>query len=1031
MLAVVLAPSALLAQTGTATLSGVVIDESGALLPGAALTLTRAETALERQALATEHGAFNFSFVPAGRYSVTARREGFAPGQLKDIVLNVGDDVSVRISLKVGAVTDSIFVVDDARTVTQSGTVGTTIDRTFFENQPLNGRSFQSMITLTPGVVLTKGSVGTQGQFSINGQRASTNYFTVDGVSANFGTNSTATLYEQAGGGTPAYSSLGGTNTLASVDAVQEFSIQTSTYAPEFGRQPGAQVQIVTRSGTNKFHGSVFEYFRNDALDANDFFANRNRQRKAALRQNNFGFVLGGPLAGRKSGEAASTFFFLSYEGLRLLQPQVGDPAPVPSIAARQAATGVARDLLSVFPIPNGPVQTSDPNLASFAGSFSNPSSINAGSVRIDHNLGNSVRLFGRYNHAPSDTRTGGFASSTYDSLTTTATAGATVIFAPTLTNDLRVNYSRARTTSRYDLTNFGGAIPPPDSSLFPSYANGKTDFSAVHIGSISGWQGFNAENQQGQTNIVDSVSWARGAHTIKFGFDLRLLRPKTVGAPFRRFLFFNSVADVMAGAIPSGNVSFADFIFEPRYRNFSAYVQDTWRASRRLTVTYGLRYEVNPAPTEKNDNLPYTVTGLDDPAKLQLNTKGTRFYETTFNNFAPRVGAAYAISQKANRETIIRGGLGVFYDLGYTFTGSAFSTFSYPYGRTVNFSNITLSSPILQAPLPPFDPNPPKPYQRLYAYADDYKLPYTLQYNISVEQSLGSAATFSAGYVGATGRRLGRVSSLRNPAAGFTRIDAVTNDAESQYHALQLQYRRRLSRGLQVIASYSLSESMDTVSDESIINFQGAPGRVDPNLDYGPSTFDIRHSFNVALSYAIPSPIRSGLGRAILGNFGIDINATARSASPVNILTGTDPLGLGLTTVARPDVVAGQPFWVDDANAPGGRRLNRAAFVNPPSGRQGTLGRNAVRAFGATQVDVSLRRQFGLSETANLQLRIDAFNIANHPNFADPVSALNNANFGLSTQMLGRSLHGGYGFNPLYQVGGPRSLQLSARIQF
>lgn len=471
--------------------------------------------------------------------------------------------------------------------------------------------------------------------------------------------------------------------------------------------------------------------------------------------------------------------------------------------------------------------------------------------------------------------------------------------------------------------------------------------------------------------------------------------------------------------------------ILEPIYHNFSLFGQDTWRASPRLTLTYGLRYEVVPPPSEKNDNLPLTVTGLvegtNSLSTLALAPQGTRFYETTYNNVAPRVGVAYQLFP--DRGTVVRGGFGVFYDLGYGFTGTAFSTGLFPFARRVALSDVTFTSPAFAAQPPPN--NPAGPFTRLFAYEPDFKLPYTLQYNVAVEQAFGANNTVSLTYVGATGRRQGRVETLRATTGAFRRLDLVTNGASTDYNSLQVQYQRRLSRGFQALLSYTFAKSLDTVSEETQNNLQSPTGRFDPSLDRGPSTFDVRHAFNGAISYNIPSPFEGGTGRTIFGGFGLDTIVRARSATPVNIISGLNRFGLGVTTVLRPDLVAGQPLYVDDANAPGGRRFNRAAFDSATpiaQGRQGTLGRNVLRGFPVYQVDMSLRRSFGLTERLNLQLRADAFNIFNHPNFADPVGVLPDANFGRSVQMLGTRLSG---LSSLYQIGGPRSFQLALKLQF
>jgi hypothetical protein len=1027
------------AQSATASLSGVAMDEKGAVVAGAKITLVNAATALKREAKTNSDGLFTLPLLPPGNYTVSAQCDGFRPVDLRDITLNVGDQRSVQITLRVGSVTASVEVAGGTSLLNESPAVSTIVDRQFVANQPLNGRSFQSLITLSPGVALAKTNVTTAGQFNVNGQRANTNYFTVDGVSANFATTGAGTLYESSGGALPAFSIQGGTNSLASVDAVQEFAIQTSTYAPEFGRQSGAQVSIVTRSGTNDFHGAAFNYLRNDVFDANDYFANRNRLRKPPLRQNDFGFTLGGPMSLPRFGEGGHalyqgrdrTFFFVSYEGLRLRQPFVSDPIPAPSLAARQSATGIVRDLLNAYPLPNGAPLASDPNTATFISSWSNPSTLDATSVRIDHTVNNWLTVFGRYNHAPSSAqvRANFSTPNTIENgtaKTQTLTLGSAMIFSARVSNDLRVNYSQSRAGTTYELDNFGGAITPPVSSLYPSFASRDNDLSYVQIGPATAalTDGLNSANQQRQFNLVDTLSWTAGGHALKFGVDYRRLAPINRGAIYRRFLFYTTVAQVLSGSVPTFSATSTDVTLEPLYHNFSAFVQDTWKATRRLTLTYGLRYEVNPAPTERNDKLPATVTGLENPAMLALAPANTRFYDTTFKNFAPRIGAAYQLFP--NRGTVIRGGFGVFYDLGTAFTGSAFFNSIFPYGRAARGTNVPLDSALVTSPPPPVNTNPP--YPAIFAYTPDYDLPYTLQYNVAIEQSLGASNSLSLSYVGANGRRLGRVERLRNPNANFTLVSVVRDEAESDYHALQAQFQRRLARGLQALVSYTWAKSLDTVSDESITNYQAPLSSLNPRLDRGPSSFDVRHALSAAISYDLPSPFAAGVGRAIFGGFGVDSIIAARSATPVNVLTGTDPFGFGFATVTRPDLVAGQPLYLDDPLVAGGRRFNRAAFALPPAGRQGTLGRNVLRGFPLAQWDVSLRRQFNLTERLNLQVRADAFNVLNHANFAEPTGLLNNPNFGVSTQMLGRSLGG---LNALYQVGGPRSMQMSLKLQF
>src|SRR5271170_5812922 len=321
---------------------------------------------------------------------------------------------------------------------------------------------------LTPGVVVTATAFDDQGQFSVNGQRADANYFTVDGVSANFGVTGYGPLVQAAGGALPALTVSGGTNSLVSVDAMQEFRIQTSSFAPEFGRTPGGQISIVTRSGTNAFHGTLFEYFRNNVLDANNWFANYNHLPKPEERQNDFGGVWGGPIVKDK------TFFFFSYEGLRLRQPATQETV-VPDSASRLQATASMQPFLNAFPLPNGPELGS--GLAQFNASYSNPCSLDAYSLRLDHILSSKLHLFGRYDYSPSSTEQRGPNSGSGSVLSTTQllpfslqtlTIGLTEIINAGISNEIRANYSNDRATYKYASDNFGGAAPLPDSALFP-----------------------------------------------------------------------------------------------------------------------------------------------------------------------------------------------------------------------------------------------------------------------------------------------------------------------------------------------------------------------------------------------------------------------------------------------------------------------------------------------------------------------------------------------------------------------------------
>jgi hypothetical protein len=1013
-------------QSSTATLSGTVVDEHGAAISGAAVLIENVATRIDRQTTSNDVGFYVFPSLPPGTYNMTVRRNGFAPVEIKDVILNVNDQRALEVRLKVGNVSDTVTITADSG-IQEQPAVGTVIDRQFVENLPLNGRSFHALIELTPGTVLTKATFNEQGQFSINGQRADANYFMVDGVSANIGV-SAGFVPGQGAGSLPGLSALGGTNNLVSVDALQEFRVQTSTYAPEFGRTPGGQISIITRSGTNQFHGSLSEYFRNDALDANDWFANNLGLTRPALRQNDFGGVIGGPI--RKD----RAFFFFSYEGLRLRQPETSTTG-VPSMNARQIAPPEIKPYLNAFPIPNGPDLGN--NLAGFSTSFSNPSTLNATSIRLDYTLGDKASLFGRYNIAPSNAaQRGGVNGLSLNTITNTEvdtqtlTVGSVQNISPHLTNDIRFNWSRnvGRTSSAID--NLGGATVPGDSLLFsPGESRDNTTAILILSGGANPYftEGRQARNTQDQINLVDGLSFVKGSHLMKFGVDYRRLSSTYDPSNLKEDLF-NGVA----GAL---NRDLFIYLYEasagprsPVFQNLSLYAQDTWRVRPRISLSYGLRWEFNPPPSERNGKDPAVLTGLGDPSTLTLAPLGTDLWRATHNNFAPRIAVSYELANRSGWETVLRGGFGLFYDLGNDQASTIFgSTFPYTAFKVVFNSPFPLDPVIAAAP---HLSSTPGPFDQLVVADPGLKLPRTYEWNFGVQQSLGTNQVVSASYIGAAGRDLLRLEALNGLNPNFPTVDVIRNTATSDYHALQLQFQRRMASGVQAVVSYTWAHSIDIVSADSTLTLPIQ--KIDPSVDRGPSDFDVRHSLTAAVTYRVFTPGRDRVVNAILGNWSVDAILRARSATPVNVITGQFNL---FGRSPRPDLVPDMPLYLEDPSVAGGRRIDPGAFSLPPPGRQGNLGRNALRGFAFWQTDLALRREFKLGERLNLQFRVESFNLFNHPNFADPIAALNNTSqFGRSIQMLSGSLGSSGvsgGFNPLYQVGGPRSLQLALKLQF
>jgi hypothetical protein len=547
VLLLISSPYVLRAQSTNASLTRRITDLSKAVIVDAKVAAINAGTNLRYETTTNGSGEYYLENLPPNPYRIEIEKPGFKRLIKPDVILHVQDALAIEFEMTVGAALESITVEAGAPLVnTESAAVSTVIDRAFVENLPLNGRSFQTLIMLTPGVVVSATSSSNQGQFSVNGQRADANYFTVDGVSANFGVTGLLQMVQTASGALPALSAGGGTNSLVSVDAMQEFRIQTSSFAPEFGRTPGGQISVVTRSGTNSFHGTVFEYFRNDVLDARDWFVNFNRLAKPEERLNDFGGVLGGPIIKDK------TFFFFSYEGQRLRQP-ANQKTVVPDAASRQQQTpaGIAiRPYLNAFPVQNGPELGA--GLAQFNASFSNPSSLDAYSIRVDQVVNSKFNLFGRYDHSPSslDQRGPFFSSGRVLSTTNfllssvhTATVSITELIKHGISNEVRANYSNHRIGTKYAMDSFGGAVPLPDSLLFPpGFSSADSGFLFLLTGAGEYVQGKFATDEQRQVNLIDNLSFTSGSHQMKFGVDYRWLAPFSSPFSYRPFVQFLGV---------------------------------------------------------------------------------------------------------------------------------------------------------------------------------------------------------------------------------------------------------------------------------------------------------------------------------------------------------------------------------------------------------------------------------------------------------------------------------------------------------
>ncbi len=1031
VLTIYLASSVMFAQQ--AELSGFVRDPSGSAVSHAAVVLLNIATNVQRITSTNEAGVYSLPQLGPGSYRLTVSASGFEQKAVEGITLDVASKVTRNIDLTIGSVTEVVTVSGSGVNVnTVDAAVSTVVDRRFVDNIPLNGRSFNSLLTLVPGamVVPSDGS-GRSGSISVNGQRTEANYFTVDGVSANSGAPLYGTVGFGAGfsGSTPGETALGTTQGMVSVEALEEFRATTSTFSAEYGRTPGGQFSFTTRSGTNGWHGSAYNYFRNDALDANNWFSNATATPKPATRQNNFGATLGGPVRIPKVYNGKDrTFFFFSYEGLRLRSPQPGVTTQVPSASLRAQAPAVLQPILNSFPLANG--EDLGNGLAMFTSGYSNPSAINTTAVRIDHSFHDRFKVFGRYNDSPSNslTRYSGNLAQTIDQKVhiRTLTLGSTNLFSPRLTNEARFNTTSNNGLLIYEFTNFGGATAMKITD-YPGY----TDDPYTRLAFTLNWglrpnvYTLPQDATQQQYNITDTLNWSLGRHTVKFGVDYRRIQSRAYFPKLYNIPNYDTAAQVLANTTASHTyVGYTNAVMRPIYKNFSAFVQDDWKLTPRFGISAGLRWEVNPAPTDAENYPIYTIDQARDLSTTKLAPLGTPTWKTTWNNVAPRLGLAYQVRQTPGFETVVRSGFGMFYDTGNTQATDG-------YGRIGSRAMLSLpGSPwpltleqIASLPAPSINP----PYaQTLITDDPELKLPYTLQWNAAVEQSLGPQQTLSVTYVGSGGRRL-LVDRVYNPRLlgnlnfGSAGLYLTRNLGSSSYHAMQVQFQRRMSAGLQVLVSYTWAHSIDNATSNFTV-YQ----LLKANSDY-----DARHNFQAALTYMVPGRYQNRLAAALLRNWAADARIFARSSMPVDVVgtTGTDPF-MGASLNYHPNLVPGQPLYVNDANAAGGRKINFAAFSAAPAGQEGNAGRNFARGFNAIQTDLALRRELRLTEKAGLQIRAEAFNIFNHPLFGAIYSNLTNgaALFGVASNTLNGRLGG---LNPLYQVGGPRSMQLALKLQF
>jgi hypothetical protein len=643
--------------------------------------------------------------------------------------------------------------------------------------------------------------------------------------------------------------------------------------------------------------------------------------------------------------------------------------------------------VLNLFPAPEGGPLAS--GVGEWLGRGERPASLDTGGGRLDQAIGARVSLFARYNDSPSRNEFGTLAVNQLNLRAQSLTLGLNARVTANAILDFRANESQVTAHSQWS-PGQECALQPLTVLYPPASCDTLVRFSIGGLGQlVSGREGL---RRQRQFQTVETASLHHRSHTLGLGADFRTIvaiRRDPTGSLGVIADNLSALSDsrnlwVARGAGQNGSVD---------VQELSLWVQDTWQATSRLTIAAGLRWEFSVPPISSS-----TTYFLD-------RTFNTIFQETnplwreSYRSFAPRLGLAWLLTKDGR--TVLRTGGGLYYDSSLSIATDILN------GGPLSFAE--LSSGI----------HAPFSASLNYGFMPDLQLPQVAQWNIAVERALSANDVVSLGYVGSAGRDL-----LRREAGGAgstvnSLVALTTNNGKSHYHGLQAQYRRRVAAGLEASAAYTWSRSIDNDSSDAFLVW-AAPG---PS-DHAASDFDLRHSLNVSATYA-PKFLK---GWAIDGIF------RARSGFPITILQAEEFQGISLINAFRPDLVYGQPLWLADPLSPGGRRLNPAAFAATAAGKQGTLGRNAIGGFGASQIDLAVRREFRFTERLRLTLRVEAFNALNQASFADPIRYLNSPVFGQATSMLNLMLgtgSPGSGLAPVLQTGGPRSLQGAVKFQF
>jgi Carboxypeptidase regulatory-like domain/TonB dependent receptor len=1034
------------AQTNTATLSGTVMDSAGAVVPNVAITVSSKATGLKRQATTNNEGLFTLPLLPPGIYSLQAQREGFSVAEIEDIELPVAGQVSQDIVLQVSGVRETVSVSAAPPLLqTDTSALAEIVNNTQVDLLPINGRDYRRLTVLLPGAA-PRSQRGSLGSFTVNGQREKANIFLIDGVDNNDSFRNQPSFNQGGVTGAPA--------TLLPMDAVDEFSLQTQG-AAEYGRNSGAIVNIVTKRGTNNFHGSAYDFLRNDNFDARNFFESS----KNEFRNNNFGGVLGGPIIQNR------TFFFGAYEGQRefVFSPsvvRVPDAADLAGARTANAAAGLQENILSTRLLQFFP----QPNLNVAAGnnySFAAPNTNNSDNVvaKAEHRFNDNYSLSGRYIFGNGKqvfplTSGNGSPLPAYQTVVPTriqlAGLNLSQVLTSQLVNETQVGYNR-----------FVQSFTPLDADFDPAGVGLVTGAKSLPTITVTGFVPLGAPTNVPRGRVssgyqfVDNLTWARRTHVFKMGGEYRRAIVNSFNDQLARGrLNFDSLADFLAGRVSAAGTAVLRGATrrDTFTNNFGLFFQDDWKITTRLTLNVGLRYEYLGVFREEGDRL---SNFLPTSGLVRVGEPGlSRLYEPDYNNFAPRFGFAYDLTGRGR--TILRAGYGLYYD-----------TPSQDYFLLQSFQNGGPGSPALN-PLPglgvfnltfapgatiPFGPDVsifgaatgslPTTNIPIFAVDPNLRTPYVHNYNLNLQHELRPGTVLQASYVGSNGVKLYRLRDLNQALPGpaatrqqrrpfnaefpqFSFINYLETSANSNYNALQLTIKQRVGHRLNLYGTYAWSKSIDDASNGI---YSGTRGVSYPQDGYNlraersVSSFDLRHRGTVNVTYELsflPTLLTSWPKRLAEG-WQLSGIYTGQSGLPITPFLSVDSSGTGELN-DRPDLVGDPNTGPRSPN----QWFNKAAFRPPTPGTFGNSGRNVIIGPNLHSVDLSVNKLTKVAENASVQFRAEIINVFNRANFSLPNVDFNATTFGAISETPDVTAG-----NPRLGEGGPRVVQFGLKLMF